>query len=78
MPEAIVVKGRLVGPRSVELAEPVQGMIEDVEVLVHRMPNDADDDVESLLAWTESLPPGTRSSEDIEAQIREERESWER
>ena len=76
MSDAIVVKGRLVGPRSVELAEAVQGMVEDVEVLVHRLP--VNEDVESLLTWIESLPPGTRSTEDIDAQIREERESWER
>lgn len=33
--------------------------------------------LESFLAVVETLPPGTRTKEDIDQQIREERESWE-
>lgn len=32
--------------------------------------------LEHLLGWLDTLPPGGRSREDIDAQIREERDSW--
>jgi hypothetical protein len=51
MQNAIVIKGRLVGPQSVELDEPV-------------------------FDFLRRLPAGTRGREDIDHQIREEREAW--
>jgi hypothetical protein len=75
MVRAVVVKGHLVGPRRVELEEPVDGEGREVEVIV-RVPESAGVAKESLSAFLRSLPPGTRSKEDIDQQIRDERDSW--
>jgi hypothetical protein len=67
------IKGRLVGPRNVELDEPVLDTAADVEVIVRTDRHKAG---ESLSDFLRHLPPGKRSREDIDSQIREERDSW--
>jgi hypothetical protein len=76
MVRAVVVKGHLVGPSSVELEEPVvvaEGR--DVEVIV-RVPEPTHGAEDSLATFLRSLPPGTRSKADIDQQLRDERDSW--
>lgn len=75
MVRAVVVKGHLVGPSSVELDEPVNSEGREVEVIV-RVPEPARGAKDGLATFLRSLPPGTRSKADIDQQIREERDSW--
>jgi len=73
----IVVDGRLISPTQIELDTPVA--IADPSVIVEIRPRSAPKR-EAALALLErllSLPPGTRSKEDIDRQIQEERDSWE-
>jgi len=70
-----IISGKLVGPRLVELDEPVNASA-TVEVVV-RERDDAVAPQGSLLDFLQSLPPGTRSREDIDAQVEEERSAWE-
>ena len=77
MVRAVVVKGHLLDSRRVELDEPVDAEAGEVEVIVRVAdPASSLDDGESVSAFLRGLPPGTRSKEDIDRQIREERESW--
>ena len=77
MERAIIVRGRLAGPRRIELDEPISEVEGAVEVVVRAVPAapgpEAGRDVFELIA---SLPGGTRSKEDIDRQIAEERAGW--
>jgi hypothetical protein len=78
MPDSIVVMGVLVSPTQLELDTPVTGLTGPVEVQMRPVqPGASKENTLRLLEYLRSLPPGTRSKEDIDAQIREERESWE-
>lgn len=77
MQNVVLIKGRLTGPRSVELDEPVTDMTGEVEVIL-RPYQGADAKKQSVSAFLSSLPPGTRSREQIDQQLREERGEWER
>ena len=74
MQNSVTVRGRLTGPTSVELDEPVANMAVEVEVVVR--PAGAAEAKMSVSEFLRQLPPGTRSKEDIDRQIREERDSW--
>ncbi len=74
MTKAVVVKGQLVGPSTVELDEPVDEPAGEVEVIL-RIPTQ-EGNVEGLAAFLRGLPAGTRTKDDIDRQLREERESW--
>ncbi len=77
MVRAVVVKGRLVSARQVDLDEAVDIDAGEVEVIVREaevVKKSTDDG--SVSAFLRSLPPGTRSKADIDQQIREERDSW--
>ena len=76
MERAIVVQGRLSDPQHIELDEPVTEVQGPVEVVVRAAASahgQRHQDVFDLIA---RLPAGTRSKEDIDRQVREERESW--
>lgn len=76
MQNAIVIKGRLVGPKNVELDEPVTSAKKDVEVIV-RMDADGDShQAENVFDFLRRLPGGMRGREEIDRQLREEREAW--
>jgi hypothetical protein len=75
MQNALIVKGRLTGPRSVELDEPVSRVTDEVQVILQRVGSNGPRG-ESVFEFLRSLPPGIRSKEDIDRQIREERDSW--
>jgi hypothetical protein len=75
MQNTVVVKGRLTGPTSVELDQPVDDTTpSEVEVVIRPAP--AGGAKMSVSEFLRKLPRGTRSKEDIDRQIREERESW--
>ena len=74
MARVIHVKGRLTGPKHVELMEPVSDVAEDVEVILQIRSNG--EQSQSISEFLRNLPPGTRSKEEIDRQIEEERESW--
>jgi len=76
MHNAIVVKGRLVGPKSVELDEAISSDNAEVEVIVRTGNGVAAGQRETLSEFLRRLPPGNRSKADIDSQIREEREAW--
>ena len=74
MERAIIVRGRLSGPRRIDLDEPVDEVTGEVEVVVRQAPSAAPKrDIRDVLR---SLPPGTRSKEDIDRQLAEEKASW--
>jgi hypothetical protein len=78
MRRAIVVKGRVVGPTTVELVEqvPPTGTEVEVEVVVPVGDEVAGDRRESVVEYLRRLPVGMRTKEEIDRQLREEREAW--
>jgi len=72
MPRTVVIKGRVVGPHTVELETALPDQAREVEVVARV----ADRVGGKLSDYVRSLPPGTRSNDDIDRQIREERDSW--
>jgi hypothetical protein len=75
MSRTVVIKGRAVGPSTVELERPLPEQAREVEVRaeIHDEPGRKRG---KLSDYLRSLPPGTRTKEDIDKQIREERDSW--
>jgi hypothetical protein len=76
MERAIAVKGRLINPRTVELDEPVSELTGDVEVILRAVTGDQTSTYETVFAFLRRLPVGTRTKEDIDRQMGEERDSW--
>ena len=76
MRSAIVIAGRLVGPRRVELDEPAVDVGAEVEVIINSRSAEQGED-RSLAAFPVGLPSGVRSRADIDAQLRSERIAWE-
>ena len=72
MRESITTRGRLSGSCHIELAEPVDGVGEEVGVVIRPIPPQPGKSIFEVIA---ALPPGTRTKEDIDRQIREERDS---
>ena len=72
MPRTVVIKGRVVGPRTVELETALPDRTQEVEVVARV----ADRVGGKLSDYLRGLPPGTRSKDEIDRQIREERDSW--
>jgi hypothetical protein len=76
MEKSRIITGRLIGPRSVELDEAATGVTAEFEVIVRPAANQPPESTQSLSDFLRSLPPGTRSKEDIDRQIHAERSSW--
>ena len=74
MTRAVLVKGKLISPRQVELAEPVSTVNAEVEVLVRASAEPHAED--SWAEYLSHLPPGKRSQAEIDAQVQSEREAW--
>lgn len=72
----VVVRGRLNDPRHIELEEPVNDLKGEVEVTVRAVPVPPDSSEGDVFDFIAHLPPGTRSKDDIDRQVREERDSW--
>lgn len=77
MQNAIVISGRLVGPRNIQLDEPVRDLHAQVEVIV-RTENTKNLKDQNLAEFFRGLPSGTRSRSDIDEQLRSERAGWEK
>ncbi len=76
MQRAIIVRGRLSGRSRIDLDEPLDEVSGEVEVFVRPVEMKPAMPRRSLADVLRSLPPGTRSKEDIDRQIAEERASW--
>jgi hypothetical protein len=76
MQRTIAVKGRLINPRTVELDEPVSELTGDVEVVLRAVTGDSTFQGETIFEFLRRFPVGTRTKEDIDRQIGEERDSW--
>jgi hypothetical protein len=75
MGPGVVVRGRLHG-RHIDLDEPLGELDGEVEVVVRAVEPASAKTLESIFDFIRSLPPGTRTKEDIDRQIAEERDSW--
>ncbi|MBI5526649.1 MAG: hypothetical protein HY897_09985 [Deltaproteobacteria bacterium] len=75
MEKAVVVRGKMSGPRRVELDEPVDELDGPVEVVLRPSAGSSSNhrDVFDLIA---SMPPGGRTKEDIDRQIADDRSEW--
>ncbi len=76
MEKAIVVRGKLTDARHIELDEPVNELDGPVDVVLRRVPSDAGEQRGDVFNFIAQLPAGTRSKEEIDRQLREERASW--
>jgi hypothetical protein len=76
MQRAIAVRGRLINPSTIELDEPVSEFTGDVEVVLRAVTGDQTSKGETVFEFLRRLPIGTRTKEDIDHQIGEERDSW--
>lgn len=74
MSQIVVVRGHLVDDRTIELEQPVDRSASVVELRVRLQPTTARKP--GLVEFLESLPPGTRSKEEIDAELEAERDSW--
>ncbi len=73
--DPIILKGKLVGPRVVQLTETPHDVAEEVEVILHPVQS-ADQPEETVFEFLAKVGPGTRSREEIDQQIAEERDAW--
>ena len=69
MTRTVVIKARKVGPSTVELDQPLPEEVDEIEVLA-RVKTEG----RLLSEVISSLPPGKRSKEDIDRQLREDRD----
>jgi hypothetical protein len=76
MDKAVVIKGRLTGPRSVELETAVNSAAPEVEVVVHPLPANPPANGETISQFIRRLPPGTLTKQQIDSQVQDERASW--
>lgn len=76
MERALIIRGTLSDPWHIELAEPVTGLCGEVEVVVRSVPASQSQPRQDIFDFIASLSPGTRSKEDIDQQIEEERNTW--
>ncbi len=75
MEQAIVTAGRIADPTHIELDAPLVGLQGRVELVVRVIPMPPSPKVD-LMDFVRALPVGTRTKEDIDSQIREERSAW--
>lgn len=73
MSQTIVLRGHVAGERLIKVDSPIPSEVIRVEVVLH-LP--APRQGMTLGQYLRSLPPGTRTAEDIRQQIEEERNSW--
>ncbi len=71
-----IISGRLVGPTQVELDEPAGEVTTSVQVLVKPLGGTREEGRQSFAEFLRGLPAGTRSREEIDEQIRAERDAW--
>lgn len=76
MESAIIVRGRMADSRHIELSEAVPGLTGDVEVVLRQVAPAAEASLPDVFEVIASLSAGTRSKEDIDEQLADERASW--
>lgn len=76
MEDAVIVRGRMTDARHIELDEPLEEVLDPVEVVLRSVP--VPEESEDIVDFLARIPAGTRSKEDIDRQIRGERDSWDR
>jgi hypothetical protein len=76
MAGTIVVKGRLIGPKNVELYEEVHASSGEVQVIVQTDRKENVNQAPGVFEFLRQLPAGTRDKAELDRQIRQERESW--
>jgi hypothetical protein len=69
----VVARGKFSDPRHIELTKPVPEIRGEVEVTIRQLPKTRAPDVFEVIA---GFVPGSRSKDDIDQQIHEERDSW--
>jgi hypothetical protein len=74
MERGVVVRGRLHG-RQIDLNESVDHLEGEVEVVVRSIDH-TDPTAESIFEFIRQLPPGTRTKQEIDRQIADERNVW--
>lgn len=72
--EAVRVRGRLHG-KQIDLDEELDALDGEVEVIVRPITRAAPD-TQDVFAFIRALPAGTRSKDDIDKQLAEERQGW--
>lgn len=78
MERTVVVRGRVVDNRHIELDEPVEEVSGAVEVTLRPAAAPVEEEDEDILDFLARITRGTRSKEEIDRYLHEERESWER
>ena len=73
MERAIVVRGILSDPLHIELAEPVTEVQGEIEIVVRSAPSSRPQAQQDIFDFIANLSPGTRSKEEIDCQLQEER-----
>jgi hypothetical protein len=73
---ALIVRGRISNSRHIELDEAVPGIDGVVEVTVRRVVVPEQAGTVDVFELISAASPGTRSKEDIDQQIADERSSW--
>lgn len=75
MNQIITCKGRVVGPHQIEVAESLPNNLAEVQVSFF-IPKDSDDQTVSFQNLTKMIGEGRLTKEQIDNQLREERDSW--
>lgn len=78
MQSAVIIRGRQVSPTQIELAEPLPDGVTSIDVIAHRaaaLTVDESISKDPLMDFIRSLPPGSRTKADIDARVREERQT---
>ena len=76
MKPAVVVRGRLNDARHIELSEPLDSMVGDVDVVVLQVVPDVYGEKEDIRDFIARIKPGIKTKKEIDRQILEERSSW--
>ena len=76
MDKALIIRGRLTGPKSIELEEPISQATERLEVILRAGDQLAANG--SVVDFLRALPPGQRSKADIDRELHGDRDNWDR
>jgi hypothetical protein len=76
METALIVRGRISNSRHIELDEAVPGVDGEVEVMVRRVVPPEQAGTVDVFELISTASAGTRSKEDIDQQVADERSSW--
>jgi hypothetical protein len=76
METALILRGRLSDPRHIELDEAVAGIEGEVEVVLRAVVVPSPPDVVDVFDLISAVAPGTRTKDDIDRQLAEDRGAW--